>query len=166
MKPFLVALTALLLAGGGLSAQPGPDAAAWKKMNLSDEQKATLKDIRANTQKQMIDLRADLNKKRVDLRTMMDATEPDRALFERLIREIADLQVKQKLLLFDADREVVRHLDAGQQAQWKEIKTRRMQRLGDEPWDRGPGKRDRGEDGRGHRPMRRGPDAPPPPPAD
>lgn len=166
MKTLLLALAMILLASSGLQAQPGPEAGAWKKMNLSEEQKSTLKDIRANTQKQMIDLRASLQKKRVDLRAMMDADNPDRSAFERLNREIADLQVQQKLLLFDADRDVSNALDPAQLEQWKEIKERRLKQFGENMRARSDKSRSRDRDGRGHRGGPYDVGTPPPPPAD
>ena len=166
MKTLIIAVTRLLLGGRGTNAQPGPDAAAWKKMNRSDEQTTALKSIRAETQKEMIDLRASLNKKRVDLRAMMDGENPDRAAFERLNRAIADLQVKQKLLLFDADRDIVARLNPDQREQWKEIKSSRMQRFGQDLREDGKALRGPGAGRRGSRSMHPDMDPPPPPPVD
>ena len=166
MKTLIIAVTLLLLGGSGLLAQPGPGAGAWKKMNLSDEQKTALKNIRAEIQKQMIDLRASLSKKRVDLRAMMDSENPDRAAFERLNREIADLQVKQKLLLFDADRDILARLNLDQREQWKEIKSSRMQRFGQDLREDGKALRGPGAGRRGSRSMHPDMDTPPPPPVD
>lgn len=129
MRSLLLSLLALLLGTLPLSAQRGPDRAMWKKMNLTEQQAQAIKDIRAQSQKQMIDLRAMINKHRVDLRTLREEDSPDRATFERLSREIADLQVRQKLLLFDADQAIITQLDEAQQQQWKSIKQSRGQRL-------------------------------------
>ncbi|MFZ1730746.1 MAG: Spy/CpxP family protein refolding chaperone, partial [Bacteroidota bacterium] len=79
-------------------------------------------------QKQMIDIRAALQKKQIDMKAMVENDASDRAAFERLSREIADLQVQQKLAMFDADKKVVKNLNPEQQEQWKEIKSKRMQK--------------------------------------
>lgn len=129
MRAIFLAATFLLLSLSPLFAQRGPEARLWKKMNLTAGQMTALKEIRANTQKQMVDLRASLNKKRIDMRSLMESETPDRTAFEGLSRDIADLQVQQKLLLFDADQQVMKNLDAEQQKQWKIIKHGRMQRL-------------------------------------
>ena len=129
MRVIILAAAFLLLGLSPLSAQRGPEARMWKKMNLTGDQMTALKDIRANTQKQMVDLRAALNKKRIDMRSLMDTETPDRAAFEGISRDIADLQVRQKLLLFDADQQVMKNLNAEQQKQWKTIKQGRMQRM-------------------------------------
>lgn len=129
MRAIILASVFLLLGASPLFAQRGPEARQWKKMNLTSEQMTDLKNIRANTQKQMVDLRAALNKKRIDMRSLTDSETPDRAAFEGLSREIADLQVRQKMLLFDADQQVMKNLNAEQQKQWKTIKQGRMQKM-------------------------------------
>ncbi len=165
MKPLMLAVVFMLLSAGSLYAQPRPDAGAWKKMNLSEEQKTALKDIRTETQKKMIDIRATLQKKRIDMKDMMQDESADRAAFEKLSREIADLQVQQKLALFDADQKVMKQLDPEQQKQWKEMKGKRMEmRMKDA---RGKREHMRGPEGRSSRGRRgmmqeRTEDAPPP----
>lgn len=129
MRPIILSAILLLLTSGPLFAQPGFEAGAWKKMNLTDRQEKTLKEIRGTTQKQMIDLRATLQKKRIDLRTVVENDDPDRAVFERLTREIADLQVQQKLLLFDTDRAVSKNLNDEQLKLWKQRKQNRLARF-------------------------------------
>ncbi|MBE0643028.1 MAG: periplasmic heavy metal sensor [Bacteroidetes bacterium] len=173
MKSIIVAATILLLGAGTLFAQPGPHSAAWKKMNLTAEQKTALKDIRSNSQKQMIDIRAALQKKRIDMKDMVQGESSDRVAFERLSREIADLQVRQKLVMFDADQNVMKQLNADQQKLWKEIKAQRMSKgmermRGMRDRMRGPEKGMRGSEDEmnGHREMMRERMHPAPPPED
>lgn len=155
MRPIILSAIFVLLTVGPLFAQPGSEAGAWKKMNLSDSQEKTLKEIRGTTQKQMIDLRASLQKKRVDQRTVVESDDPDRGAFERLTREIADLQVQQKMLLFDADRAVSKNLNDEQLKLWKQIKQKRLARFMDGMGGRGAQMRegrDRMRGGRGSMP--------------
>ncbi len=137
MRPIILTAVFLLLGAGPLFAQPGLEAGAWKKMNLSDSQINTLKEIRSTTQKQMIDLRSALQKKRIDIRTVAETDDPDRSAFERLTREIADLQAQQKMLLFDADRAMSKNLNDDQLKIWKQIKQKRMARVMSGTQDRG-----------------------------
>lgn len=161
MKQIILAAVVLLLSAGTLSAQPVPHAGAWKKMNLTEKQKSALKDIRTSAQKQMIDIRAGLQKKRIDMKNMVTGETSDRAAFERLSREIADLQVQQKMVLFDADQNVMKQLDPEQQKQWKEIKGLRMRERMEGMRERMRGPK---EEMRGRREMmrERRHDAPPP----
>lgn len=142
MKAIIFAAALLLMSSAAILAQPGPDTGAWKKMNLTEEQKSTLKSIRSETQKQMIDIRASLQKKRIDMKEMVDGESGDRAAFERLSREIADLQVQQKMLLFDTDQKVMKNLNPEQQKMWKEMKAKRMHKAMRR--GRGPGQQMRG----------------------
>lgn len=128
VKPIILAAAILLMSTAAMFAQPGHEAGAWKKMNLSEEQKTTLKALRSETQKQMIDIRASLQKKRIDMKEMVEGGTSDRTAFERLSREIAELQVQQKLAMFDADQKVVKNLNTDQQKQWQEIKMKRLQK--------------------------------------
>jgi Spy/CpxP family protein refolding chaperone len=104
-----------------------------------------MKEIRSATQKEMIDLRADMQKKRIDLKEIHSADAPDRPAFERLTRGIADLQVKQKLLLFDSREKVMAKLTAEQKEKFKELKEHRpmMQGKGMKGNMRGNSHRDR-----------------------
>jgi Spy/CpxP family protein refolding chaperone len=144
MKTIILAAAFLLLETGHVFAQPGSDPGVWEKMNLSEDQRSELKQIRSDTRKQMIDLRANLQKKRVDMRSMMDSDTPDRVAFEKLSREMADIRLQQKMLLFDTDQSIMKNLNPEQQKLWKEMRQRRLHSLGDGRHDRG-GLRDRGD---------------------
>lgn len=137
---FALALGFVFLSGSMFTqAQEPPRREALKKLNLNEEQKAAMKEIRTKTAKQMIDVRADLQKKRLDLTALLDGESPNRAQVEGLSREIGDLQLKQKMLLFDADQSVQKLLTADQKAIWKEIKGKRMHPMRDRMRDRGRG---------------------------
>ena len=131
MKPIVIALTFLLLAASPVSSQWGGQGKknirkAMEELQLTDEQKEALGDIRVATKKEMIDIRADIQKKRIELREIHRSENPDRAEFERLSRELADIQVRQKLLLFDSQQKMLQQLDADQQKTFMKLHRHRM----------------------------------------
>lgn len=100
-----------------------------EKLNLTDAQLKSLGDIRRDAQKTMIDTRSTIAKKRVDMRALMATDAPARADVERLTREIADLQVAQRMQMFDTDQKVLQVLSPEQQTKWKELRGERMDRF-------------------------------------
>lgn len=139
MKPIVFALTLLLITAAPLSAQPeghGRKAKhrAMEELKLTDAQKDALSKIRMATKKDMIDIRADIQKKRIELQESNRSETPDRATFERLSRELADMQVRQKLLHFDAQQNMLQQLDEDQQKTFKKLqKHRKMTSRGGTP---------------------------------
>lgn len=131
MRSLLLALLLLIASAGLLYAQPGGRGERGRpglreqmeKLDLTSEQRAAMRDIRVATQKNMIDLRADLQKKRIEMGELMQEDGVDRNRVEGLTREIADLQVRQKMLLFDSRHEVMKLLSAEQQEQFRELKS-------------------------------------------
>lgn len=129
MKYSLLAL--LFLLSAAVIAQPGggPDPARkeiMEKLKLSPEQRTQMKQIYKESARQMVDLRAEMQKKRLDLSDVTDAEKPDRAKFERLSQDLAGVQVKMKLVLFDADVKIRGMLNPEQQKIWKEHKEMRF----------------------------------------
>ncbi len=141
MKTLLASLALLLLCSTTRGfAQPGDDGPGAGRrelplrelratMQLTDTQVQSLGDIRRESQKSMIDLRSSIQKKRIDLRAIMASDKPVRADVERLAREIADLQVNQRMLMFDGDQKVMQVLTPEQQKKWKELREERGQRF-------------------------------------
>ena len=133
MRAILIAILMIISAAGPLYAQPGgrgernhrDHRGHMEKMNLTDSQKEVMHDIRAATKKQMIDVRAELQKKRLALDEIMRADTPDRSEYERISRDIADLQLRQKLLLFDSRQEIMNMLDAEQQDEFRDMQHHR-----------------------------------------
>jgi Spy/CpxP family protein refolding chaperone len=145
---FIVAAAAVAQPGGG------PDRKElMEKLKLNPQQQEQMKTIYKETARQMIDLRSEMQKKRIDMSDIMDADKPDRGKFERLSQDIAGVQVKIKLSLFDADQKVRAILDPEQQKIWKSYKEHRfemlrerfMQGMGGGPGKGGPGKCGPGE---------------------
>jgi Spy/CpxP family protein refolding chaperone len=117
----LLALTFLLTATA--TAQPGrgfmgEGLKRLEKLDLSSEQKSALKDAMREHRKKGIDLRAAVQKKRLDLKELMDAEQPDRKRYEALNKEIADVQLQQKMLLFDMRQSLMNILTPEQRKTW------------------------------------------------
>lgn len=127
MKATIIITVSLLFLSGAVFSQPKREKSgeAMEKLNLTKEQKESMRDIRSKTAKQMIDIRADLQKKRIDMQTLTDGDAPNRAAVEKLSREIGELQLQQKMALFDADQSVQRILNDDQKKIWKDIKSRK-----------------------------------------
>ncbi|MCZ7555389.1 MAG: periplasmic heavy metal sensor [Bacteroidia bacterium] len=136
----------MLLLSFGASAQPGrgfreEGLRRLEKLDLSAEQKSALKDAMREHRKKGIDLRAAVQKKRLDLKELMDAEQPDRKRYEALNKEIADVQLQQKMLLFDMRQSLMNILTPEQRKTWLESRDEGMRGM-------------RGRDG--HRPGRHG----------
>jgi len=132
MTRHCILLLAVLLFPPLLSAQPRPDLRKdLEGLELTAEQQKKIKDIVRAQRKQMIDLRASIQKKRIDLRAITDSETPDRRAFENLSKEIADIQLQQRLLLFDSRNDILKILTPEQRQQWKEIRSTGSDRLRD-----------------------------------
>jgi protein CpxP len=143
MRSILLALLLLIASGAVLYAQPGgrgergrPDLREqMEKLDLTPEQKAALRDIRVAMRKQMIDLRADLQKKRLEIGERMQEDAADRNTVEGLTREIADIQVRQKMLLFDSRQDIMKLLSEEQRQKFRDMErqgqTMRRERMKD-----------------------------------
>jgi Spy/CpxP family protein refolding chaperone len=137
----LLVLTFLFTASA--SAQPGrgfmgESLKRLEKLDLSSEQKNALKDAMREHRKKGIDLRAAVQKKRLDVKDIMDAEQPDRKRYEALNREIADVQLQQKMLLFDMRQSLMNILTPEQRKTWMESRGEGMRgRDGNRPNRRG-----------------------------
>jgi Spy/CpxP family protein refolding chaperone len=149
MKHILLAVFLVFAASAVAQPGGGPDRKElMEKLKLNPQQQEQMKTIHKETARQMIDLRSEMQKKRIDMSDIMDAEKPDRGKFERLSQDIAGLQVKIKLSLFDADQKIRAILDPEQQKIWKSYKEERfgmlrerfMQGMGGGPGKGGPGK--------------------------
>ncbi|MCB2205964.1 Spy/CpxP family protein refolding chaperone [bacterium] len=92
-----------------------------KELNLSPEQRDAMRELRSSTQKDMIDIRASMRKIRVDLDDMRKAESPDRAQFEKLNRQLADLRVRQAMLRFDAHQKMMEQLTPEQKEKFNDM---------------------------------------------
>ncbi|MDH7515045.1 MAG: Spy/CpxP family protein refolding chaperone [Bacteroidota bacterium] len=129
----LVMLAVFLLSAISMNAQPYDcllSGTARERLKLTDEQATSIRSIRSATAKQLIDIRAEIQKKRLELGDLRNAETPDRAKVEGLSRAIGDLQLKQKMLLFDTEQSILKVLTAEQKKIWKELRAQRRSAQG------------------------------------
>ena len=98
-----------------------------EKLNLSDEQEQQLKDIRRAYAKKFINYRADIQLMRLELSEITDADKPDRKAVEAKMKQIADIQLQQKMALYDMGQEIKSVLTPEQYETWKDM--RKMRRM-------------------------------------
>jgi Spy/CpxP family protein refolding chaperone len=134
----LFASIAILLFSSIAAAQPSRDdrRQARERLNLSVEQEKSIKDIKTTSGKELIDLRADVQKKRIDLGNAWSAEAPDRAQVEGLMKDIGALQLKMKMILFDADQAVNKQLNPEQRKVYRELKQERREHMKDNAMQR------------------------------
>ena len=133
MRSRLMGLAVLALAAGTLAfAQQGTGqrVVVEKKvrgpekmdqmLNLTDEQEAKIEKLRGEMQRTMVQNRSKIQIARIDLRELMDADTPDRGAIEKKLKEISDLQVKQRMAMFDHRADVEKLLTPDQKKIWKE----------------------------------------------
>jgi Spy/CpxP family protein refolding chaperone len=107
-------LFVLLLAAAPLAfAQPPADApgrpgpgrgqglAFMKDLNLSAKQMDDLRALRASFEKKTVETQSQIRVLRIDIRELAGAENPDRSAIEKKLRDISDLQLKEKLALVD-----------------------------------------------------------------
>jgi len=152
MRSHLMGLALLTLAAGTLAiAQPatghkmviekgvrGPEKMD-QLLNLTADQEAKVQKLRTEMERTMVQHRSRMQLARIDLRELMDADTPDRSAIEKKVKEISDLQVKQRMAMFDHHAEVEKLLTPEQKKIWKEhrgegrmeVRQRMMRRMGD-----------------------------------
>ena len=92
-----VVVSLLLVASGAAVAQPGmakgPEMGrVWAKLNLSDEQRKQIQDLRLKLAKETLPLRNELGVKRLELKQLMTADKPNLKAIESKIDEIKKLE--------------------------------------------------------------------------
>jgi Spy/CpxP family protein refolding chaperone len=107
-------------------------------LNLSSEQEAKIKKLRTDMQRLQVQHRSKVEIARIDLRELMDTDAPDRGAIEKKVKEIGDLQVKQRLAVIDHGFEVEKLLTPEQKKIWREhraegrqeVRQRMMRKMG------------------------------------
>lgn len=110
---------------------------AFERLNLTDDQKAKMKQIRESFAERNKDLMADLKAKRQELRQAEQGGTFNEALATQKLTEIAGLQAKLMGERFKLHQEMQTVLTAEQKAQLEQMKSRFKDRRG--------GRRGRGE---------------------
>jgi Spy/CpxP family protein refolding chaperone len=119
----------LLLGTGSALAQPPsdediPQARNVKpligKLNLNEQQKKQVEQMRFDMQKQLIGVRGKLQTARLELHQLLAADTPDKAAIEKKMNEIAQIRVQKESVRLDHWFQVNSLLTPDQQKVWKE----------------------------------------------
>jgi Spy/CpxP family protein refolding chaperone len=132
MKRILAFMLAsmLLLGTGSALAQPPtdedmPQAPRAKpligRLNLNDQQKKQVEQLRFDMQKQLIGVRGKLQTARLELRELLSADNPDKAAIEKKMNEIAQIRVQKESVRLDHWFQVNKLLTPEQEKVWKEV---------------------------------------------
>ncbi len=91
------------------------------KLNLSDEQKEQMKNIRFETQKKEIELRSKLALSRLELGRLVMSETPDKAAIEKKMNEVAANESSLKMNKLNGWFEANKNLTPEQQKIWREF---------------------------------------------
>jgi Spy/CpxP family protein refolding chaperone len=98
------------------------------KLNLTDEQKSKMRDMKSELQKKQIALRSKIQIMRVEVKQLITADKLDKLAVEKKFNEIAKLQVEQKINLLNERSAINDILTPEQQKIWKECRNMRGMR--------------------------------------
>ncbi len=105
--------------------QEGPPPEVLKvlkeKLKLTPDQEKQMRSITMKYAKERIQMRADLQVKQIEAKEIGIADNPDRSLLEKKLREIGEIQLRQKLMAFDQLMERKKILTSEQQKIAKEF---------------------------------------------
>jgi Spy/CpxP family protein refolding chaperone len=127
------------------------------KLNLTDEQINSFRDIQYNFQKTVIGLRADMQSSRLELRHLMMQDKPDQNAIANLVDKIGETQ--KKLLKQQVDRKLAMKaiLTPDQLKKFMQMRGDRMEgRMGGGKGERMKGRMERGQNFHKNRSMRSG----------
>jgi Spy/CpxP family protein refolding chaperone len=126
---FMLASILLVGTGSALAQPPSdedtPQAPHAKpligRLNLNDQQKKQVEQLRFDMQKQLIGVRGKLETARLELRELLSADNPDKAAIEKKMNEIAQIRVQKESVRLDHWFQVSKLLTPEQQKVWKEV---------------------------------------------
>ncbi|MDE3056475.1 MAG: periplasmic heavy metal sensor [Bacteroidota bacterium] len=95
--------------------------AFFAKLNLTDQQKEALKNLRYETAKKAINLRAKLAESRLDLAKLLGSDSPDQAAIEKQMNEVAANETAVKANRLNAWFEANKQLTPEQQKIWRQV---------------------------------------------
>jgi Spy/CpxP family protein refolding chaperone len=127
------------------------------KLDLTDEQSNSLKDIQYNFQKTVIGLRADMQSSRLELRHLMMQDKSDQKAIANLVDKIGETQ--KKLLKQQVDRKLAMKaiLTPDQLKKFMQMRGDRMEgRMGEGRGERMKGRMEKGQNFHNNRSMRSG----------
>jgi Spy/CpxP family protein refolding chaperone len=127
------------------------------KLNLTDEQINSFRDIQYNFQKTVIGLRADMQSSRLELRHLMMQDKPDQNAIANLVDKIGETQ--KKLLKQQVDRKLAMKaiLTPDQLKKFMQMRGDRMEgRMGEGRGERMKGRMEKGQNFHNNRSMRSG----------
>jgi len=134
MRALITATVISLFSLGLALAQPGSGPGGRMRfsdeLNLTDQQKKQVDQIRDEAMRQGIDRRAEIAKARVDLRQLVRAEKPDQSAIERKMKEIGTLRSAAQSHRLNAWFSVNKLLNAEQQTTWKKNLERRIEMSG------------------------------------
>lgn len=99
--------------------KPGFDKPMREVLNLSDEQKAKIADIKIETAKQMVDLKAQLQKNRLAVKQLLNSDKPDQEKIMDIVNSNSEITAKMKSLKVENWFKVYNLLDPSQQKIFK-----------------------------------------------
>ena len=139
----MVALIPAVLLAGSVCLQAQPRTERGERMmetlNLTEDQVATMKEMRAEHMKAMADHEAAVKKARIDLRSLMTADVPDKSAIKGKMKDLADLRLKEEGARVDHWFAVRSMLTPEQQKLFKQTIGARMMQRGERGFDR-PGR--------------------------
>ncbi|MEX2189179.1 MAG: Spy/CpxP family protein refolding chaperone [Bacteroidota bacterium] len=133
MTKILVVAAGILTIGLAV-AQPGPGPGGRMRisdeLNLTDQQKKQVDQIRDEAMRQGIDRRAEIAKVRLDLRQLASADKPDQSAIEKKMKEITNLRSASQSHRLNTWFNINKLLNPEQQKIWKETLERRVEMSG------------------------------------
>lgn len=132
MKKYLVLLLAVVMSSLSFAQAPSapkkPRAMTMPmrqelmaKLNLTDKQKADLKNVRYETAKKAIDLRAKLAESKLELGKLLGADSPDQSAIEKQMKEVSANEVALRMNRLNGWFEANKVLTPDQQKVWRNV---------------------------------------------
>jgi Spy/CpxP family protein refolding chaperone len=115
---------ALVMVSTSLYSQPAEGKGYQKviaKLNLTEEQKKSVDNIRLDMEKQEITQKAKNETARVELRQLFKADNPDKSAIEKKVNEIADIEVQMHMIKINSWFDINKLLTQEQQKTWKKV---------------------------------------------
>ncbi len=93
-----------------------------EKLNLSDEQKSAIEDLRLKHQKEMIPLKAEMEQKEIEMKELKLKGDYSRADFISKVKEINDIKSKMEISRAENQMDIYELLNDEQKATWNKMR--------------------------------------------